>query len=127
MVIRVLLVLQVIYGDLMLKTPLMVLLRRTGELDNWTKELDYIANVATIQVYNMGLYKNGTVLHVRGDTPFGNTINISKKIMDNYVDIAVYSNYMNDIQSDMCLRCLDYMQQHMNEEEILNYIVDNIS
>lgn len=127
MVIRVLLVLEVIYGDLLLKTPLMVLLRRTGELDDWTKELDYIAQVATIQAYNMGLYKKGTVLHIRGDTPYGNTINISKKIMDNIVDIAVYSNYMNEIQQDMCLRCLDYMQQHMNEEEILNYIVDNIS
>ena len=127
MVIRVLLVLEVIFGDLMIKSPLMVLLRRNGELDDWTKELDYIANVATIQVYNMGLYKKGTVIHVRGDTPYGNTINISTKIMDNDVDIMVYADFMNDVQPDMCLRCLDYMQQHMNEEEILNYIVDNIS
>ena len=127
MIIRVLLVLEVIFGDAMVKTPLMALLRRNGEMDDWTKELDYIANVATIQVYNMGLYKKGTIIHVRGDTPFGNTINISKKIMDNIVDIMVFNDYMNDVQEDMILRCFDYMQQQYNENKIIDYIADNIS
>ena len=127
MITKVMLVLTIIFGDVVLKTPLMVLLRQNDKLDAWTKELDYIAQVAIIQTYNMGLYREGTVIHIRGDTPSGNTINISNKIMDNDVDINVYDNFKVNVQPDMDLRFSEYMQQQYNEKRIVDFIVNNIS
>ena len=127
MITKVMLVLTIIFGDVVLKTPLMVLLRQNDKLDAWTKELDYIAQVAIIQTYNMGLYREGTVIHIRGNTPSGNTINISNKIMDNDVDINVYDNFKVNVQPDMDLRFSEYMQQQYNEKRIVDFIVNNIS
>ena len=133
MITKVMLMLTIIFGDVKIKTPLMVLLSRgelddfTVELDDWTKELEYIAQIATLQAYNMGLYKKGTVLHVRGDTPYGNTINITKKIMYNDADAEAFAGFLDNLNPNMFMRYMAYMEQQCKENVIADYIVDNIS
>ena len=131
MIIKVLLILTVIYDNvIMLKTPLQVLYNTANmEIDAWTDELDYIAHKAEVIVYNMGLYREGTIIHIRGDTLTGTTINISKKILKSDVDITIddYNNYIDNIRPAMNRRFLDYIMQCDNEKRIVDYIVDNIS
>ena len=130
MIIKVLLILTIIYNDITIKTPLQVLYNTINrDIDDWTDELDYIAHKAEILVYNMGLYKEGTEIHIRGDTPTGTTIAISKKILKNDVDITIddYNNYIDNIRPAMNKRFLDYIMQCDNEKRIVDYIVDNIS
>ena len=130
MIIKVLLILTIIYNDVTIKTPLQVLYNTVNKgIDDWTDELDYIASKAEVLVYNMGLYKEGTIIHIRGDTPTGTTINISKKILKSDLDISIddYINYIDNIQPNMYQRFLDYIMQCDNENRIIDYIVDNIS
>lgn len=130
MIIKVLLILTIIYNDVTITTPLQVLYNTINrDIDDWTDELDYIAQKAEILVYNMGLYREGTVIHIRGDTPTGTTINISKKIMDSDVDITIddYNNYIDNIRPAIGKRFLDYIMQCDNEKRIVDYIADNIS
>lgn len=130
MIIKVLLILYIVCNDITIKTPLQVLYNTANmKIDAWTDELDYIAHKAEVIVYNMGLYKKGNVIHIRGDTPTGTTINISKKIMDSDVDITIddYNNYIDNIRPAIGKRFLDYIMQCDNEKRIVDYIADNIS
>lgn len=130
MIIKVLLILSIVCNDITIKTPLQVLYNTVNRgIDDWTDELDYIAHKAEVIVYNMGLYKEGNIIHICGDTPTGTTIAISKKILKNDVDITIddYNNYIDNIRPTMDKRFLDYIMQCDNEKRIVDYIADNIS
>lgn len=130
MIIKILLVLTIICNDVTITTPLQVLYNAVNrDIDDWTDELDYIARKAEVLVYNMGLYREGTVIHIRGDTPTGTTIAISKKILKNDVNITIddYNNYVDNIRPNNNQRFLDYLMQCDNEKRIVDFIVNNIS